>query len=74
MPPLFAPTPVHADGCPIEAKAHTNGSNGARALAQSEPKPPRLKREPDMEKLVAVFTLAAAVIGTALSTLLNSAA
>jgi hypothetical protein len=33
-----------------------------------------MRREPDMEKLVAVFTIAAAAIGTAISTIINSAA
>ena len=33
---------------------------------------PRLRREPDMEKLVALFTTTAAVIGTALSALLTA--
>jgi hypothetical protein len=32
------------------------------------------KREPNMEKLVAVFTMSAALIGTAISTIINSAA
>jgi hypothetical protein len=32
-----------------------------------------MKREPNMEKLVALFTVSAAVIGTAISTFINSA-
>jgi hypothetical protein len=34
----------------------------------------RVKREQDMEKVVAVFTLAAAILGTLVATLVNSGA
>jgi hypothetical protein len=55
----------------MEAKASTNGH---RASAQAERRGPRLKRDPDMEKVVAIFTLAAAALGTAISAFINSAA
>jgi hypothetical protein len=46
---------------------------GAKQRGQRMKREPR-KREPNMEKLVAVFTMSAALIGTAISTIINSAA
>jgi hypothetical protein len=69
MPTLSGSRRVLADGVSIEAKAHTNG----QGMADEDMKRgPRLRREPDMEKLVALFTTTAAVIGTALSALLTA--